>query len=100
LEGFVAAFRDLLVPIIEDVQRFGLKARHLRKHRGGVDRFYRDMVTGKASERDTTARFRKRFEPTKTLCSRSWKRTMYHGITTPQKEHFVIWLCSENVRLV
>lgn len=62
LEGFVAAFRDLLVPIIEDVQRFGLKARHLRKHRGGVDRFYRDMVTGKASERDTTARFRKRFE--------------------------------------
>jgi Transposase IS66 family len=62
LEGFVAAFRDLLVPIIEDVQRFGLKARHLRKHRGSIDRFYRDIVTGKVSERDTTARFRKRFE--------------------------------------
>jgi len=61
-EGFVATFRDLLVPIIEDVQRFGLKARYLRKHRSSVDCFYRDMVTGKASERDATARFRKRFE--------------------------------------
>jgi hypothetical protein len=30
LERFVAAVRDLLVPILEDVQRFGLKARHLR----------------------------------------------------------------------
>jgi hypothetical protein len=39
LEGFVAAVRDLLVPILEDVQRFGLKARHLRKHRIRVDCF-------------------------------------------------------------
>lgn len=62
LEGFVAAVRDLLVPILEDVQRFGLKARHLRKHRSRVDCFYRDMVKGQASVHDTTARFRKRFE--------------------------------------
>jgi predicted RecB family nuclease len=62
LEGFVAAVRDLLVPLLEDVQRFGLKARHLRKHRSRVDRFYRDMITGQASVRDTTARYRKRFE--------------------------------------
>jgi len=61
-EGFVAAVRDLLVPILEDVQRFGLKARHLRKHRVRVDCFYRDMVTGQVSMRDTTARYRKRFE--------------------------------------
>jgi hypothetical protein len=46
----------------EDVQRFGLKARHLRKHRSRVDHFYRDMITGKVSARDTTARYRKRFE--------------------------------------
>jgi hypothetical protein len=62
LERFVAAVRDLLVPLLEDVQRFGLKARHLRKHRRRVDRFYRDMITGQASVRDTTARYRKRFE--------------------------------------
>jgi hypothetical protein len=62
LEGFVAAVRDLLVPLLKDVQRFGLKARHLRKHRRRVDRFYRDVITGRASVRDTTARYRKRFE--------------------------------------
>jgi predicted RecB family nuclease len=61
-EQFVVAVRDLLLPLVEDVQRFGLKARHLRKHRSRVDRFYRDMITGKVSARDTTARYRKRFE--------------------------------------
>jgi hypothetical protein len=62
LEGFVGAVRDLLVALLEDVQRFGLKARHLRKHRSRIDRFYRDMITGQTSLRDTTARYRKRFE--------------------------------------
>jgi hypothetical protein len=62
LEGFVAAVRDLLAPLLEDVQKFGLKARHLRKHRSRIDRFYRDVITGRASVRDTTARYRKRFE--------------------------------------
>jgi hypothetical protein len=61
-ERFVVAVRDLLIPIVEDVQRFGLKARHLCKHRNRVDRFYRDVITGKVSARDTTARYRKRFE--------------------------------------
>src|SRR5215831_18743129 len=32
LEGFVSAVRDLLVPIMADVERFGLKRRHLHKH--------------------------------------------------------------------
>ena len=62
LEGFVTAVRDLLVPLLADVQRFGLKARHLRKHRSRIDRFYRDLITGQASVRNTTARYRKRFE--------------------------------------
>src|SRR5215469_5415320 len=62
LEGFVVAVRDLLIPILEDVQRFGLKAHHLRKHRIRVDCFYRNIVTGHASLRETTARYRKRFE--------------------------------------
>lgn len=61
-EGFVAAVRGLLVPLLEDAQRFGLKVRHLGKHQPRVDRFYRDMITGQASVCDTTARYRKRFE--------------------------------------
>ena len=31
----------------EDARRFGLKARHLGKHQSRVDRFYRDMITGR-----------------------------------------------------
>jgi hypothetical protein len=61
-EGFVAAFRDVLVPLLEDVHRFGLKERYLRKHHSRIDRFYRNFITGKASVRDTTARYRKRFD--------------------------------------
>ena len=60
-ERFILAVRHLLSPILEDVQRFGLKACHLRKHRHRVARFYREETTGRASE-DTTARYRKRFE--------------------------------------
>ena len=61
-ESFVAAVRGLLVPLLEDAQRFGLKARHLRKHRDRIDRFYREMITGQTLVRETTARYRKRFE--------------------------------------
>jgi transposase IS66 family protein len=44
-EGFVAAVRNLLVPLLEDAERFGLKARHLDKHQIRVDRFYRSLVS-------------------------------------------------------
>jgi hypothetical protein len=60
-EQFVAAVRGLLVPLLEDAQRFGLKARHLRKHQSRIDRFYRDVIMGQDSQRETTARYRKRF---------------------------------------
>ena len=71
-EAFVVAVRELLLPIFEDVQRFGLKARHLAKHRSRVDRFYRDIITGKVSARETTARYLKRFE--------RYKQTMFSFI--------------------
>jgi predicted RecB family nuclease len=61
-EEFVVAVRELLLPLFEDVQRFGLKARHLAKHHTRIDKFYRDMITGKVSARDTTGRYLKRFE--------------------------------------
>lgn len=60
-ERFILAVRHLLSPILEDIERFGLKACHLRKHRHRVARFYREEIAGRASE-DTTARYRKRFE--------------------------------------
>ena len=62
VEQFVGAVRDLLVPIFEDVDRYGLKARHLSKHRRAVDRFYRDRIDVGASSCDVVAKYQKRFQ--------------------------------------
>jgi len=35
---------------------------HLKKHRNRVESFYRQMITGRVYARETTVRFRKRFE--------------------------------------
>src|ERR1039458_9890533 len=60
-EGFVASVRDLLVPMLEDVARFGLKAWHLRKHKNAVERFYRQTINGPAPKCDITTAYHKRF---------------------------------------
>jgi len=62
LEAFAAAVRNLLVPILQDVQRYGLKARHLHKHKALVDRFYRDEIETSRCPSDVTMRFKTRFE--------------------------------------
>ncbi len=60
-EIFVASVRDLLVPILEDVDRFGPKAWHLRKHKPSVERFYERTINGPAPKCEITATYHKRF---------------------------------------
>jgi len=43
-EVFVTRVRDLLVPIFEDVEKYGLKKWHLQTHMRSVDRFYRQSI--------------------------------------------------------
>lgn len=43
LKGLVKAFAELLKPMIETIDRFGLKARFLRKHKAFVERFYKKL---------------------------------------------------------
>src|SRR5258708_15895723 len=61
-EQFVAAVRDLLVPIAEDIERYGLKALHLRKHRKRVDCFYRDTMDVLSEQQEILSKYKKRFE--------------------------------------
>jgi hypothetical protein len=61
-EQFVATVRDLLVPIFGDIERYGLKARHLLKHGTRVDRFYRDTIDGLAGRQEILSKYKKRFE--------------------------------------
>jgi predicted RecB family nuclease len=62
LETFAAKVKGLLVPILQDVQRYGLKARHLRKHKASVDRFYRKEVETEQYTSDVVVRFTTRFQ--------------------------------------
>ncbi|MGO8751950.1 MAG: IS66 family transposase [Thermoguttaceae bacterium] len=60
-EVFVAKVRDLLVPIFEDVEKYGLKKRHLQKHMKSVDRFYRQSIDGVTWKNETIQTYQKRF---------------------------------------
>jgi predicted RecB family nuclease len=60
-ESFVAAVRDLFVPILADVDRYGLKVRHLHKHMKAVDRFYKQAINGKQYECEIVQKYQKRF---------------------------------------
>jgi len=60
-ESFVAAVRDLFVPILEDVDRYGLKVRHLQKHMKSVDRFYKQAINDKQYECEIVQKYQKRF---------------------------------------
>jgi hypothetical protein len=62
LENFVASVRDLLLPILSDAQRFGLKAFHLRKHSHRVADFYKSAVNDQSSGQELVIKYRKRFE--------------------------------------
>lgn len=60
-EAFLVSVRDLLVPILEDVERYGLKARFLKKHMKVVDRFYKQTIDGVQNKCEIVQKYRKRF---------------------------------------
>jgi predicted RecB family nuclease len=57
-------FARLVRPMVESVDRFGLKVRHLRKHKSSVDRFY-GRLTKRHYQSEIVAGYRKRFEKNK-----------------------------------
>jgi predicted RecB family nuclease len=57
-------FAKLVKPIIESVDRFGLKAHHLRKHKHSVERFY-DTLSERDYQTEVGSGYKKRFEKNK-----------------------------------
>ncbi len=57
-------FATLVKLMIESVDRFGLKAYHLRKHKCSVDRFYEEL-SKRDYQTEVAAGYRKRFEKNK-----------------------------------
>jgi len=64
LKTLVKSFAGLVKPIIETVDRYGLKSRFLRKHRVSVDRFYR-RLSREDLHSEAAIGFKKRFEKNK-----------------------------------
>ena len=58
-------FANLVKPMIESVDRFGLKAHYLRKHKCSVNRFY-DSLSKRKYQTDVAAGYKKRFEKNRT----------------------------------
>jgi hypothetical protein len=61
LQQFVLAVKELIVPIIEAIDRWGLNAKHLRRFKKQVDRFYTTVIEGREYALDVTKKYKKRF---------------------------------------
>jgi len=61
LELFVTAVCDVLVPIFEDVEKYGLKARNLRKHKHVIKQFYTHYIDERLYECEIVTKYQKRF---------------------------------------
>jgi predicted RecB family nuclease len=61
LEEFVGADKDLLVPVMAEVDKYGLKRWHLHKHRQAVDCFYRKFIDGREYKCEVMKTYQKRF---------------------------------------
>jgi predicted RecB family nuclease len=62
LEAFALAVQSLLVPMLEAVDHYGLKAWHLRKFFRDVECFYQKHITGREYTSVATSKYQKRFE--------------------------------------
>jgi hypothetical protein len=61
LERFIGGVRDVLVPIMADVEKYGLKRWHLHKHTHVVERFYKSVILGGDSKCEVVQKYQKRF---------------------------------------
>jgi hypothetical protein len=61
-EAFVVAVRDLIVPVVQTVHRYGLKRHHLRKFERDVERFYNRSIDGREYRSESASKFQKRFD--------------------------------------
>lgn len=61
IKTVITDFADLLKRIVETVDRFGLKARFLRKHKIDVSQFYK-RLSQREHHTETAAKIKKRFE--------------------------------------
>jgi len=60
-EAFVKDVRDLIVPIMKTIQKYGLKKRHFNKFRKPVEQFYERVIDGQYYRSELVPKYQKRF---------------------------------------
>jgi hypothetical protein len=65
MQELVRSFATLLRPMIETVDRYGLKGRYLRKYLKSVDRFYK-LLAEHDYQSEVAVKYRKRFDKNRT----------------------------------
>ena len=61
MEEVARSFAGLIKPMVETIDRFGLKAWHLRKHKKAVESFFRQL-TRRRYQTEVASGYKKRFE--------------------------------------
>lgn len=61
-EVFIVNLKNLILPIFEAVEEYGLKQKRIRKHKRRVDQFYDSYIVNKTYRSDLVTRYQKRFK--------------------------------------
>ena len=61
-ESFILEVKNLIVPILEAVQTYGLKKKHLHMFRKQIDQFYERVIIDRTYHSDLTTRYQSRFK--------------------------------------
>ncbi len=60
-EGFALKIKNLIVPIMVSVQKYGVKRYHLHKYAKDVDKFYNQVITVRHYKSEIVNKYQKRF---------------------------------------
>jgi predicted RecB family nuclease len=60
-ENFLLEIRNLIIPIMETIQKYGLKKSYLKKFKKEVDKFYLKVIFDRRYKSDLVLKYQKRF---------------------------------------
>jgi hypothetical protein len=61
LENLVLEIKNLIVPIMECIQKYGLRQKNLQKFKKDVEKFYNNNITGRHFKSELVLTYQKRF---------------------------------------
>lgn len=59
-ESFVLKFRNLIIPIFESIEKYGLKKRHFNKFKKGINRYYTRVIIGTDYKSEIAVKYQNR----------------------------------------